>query len=160
MKSIIKLRTLAFFAPFVVVAFCPTPSRAVEVSLQDCPQAVQDTINANRKGGRIDEIDFLAASGIYDVDINLGRGRDLDLVINASGRLLRSVEDIGLARAPRAVKNSIRRLMQGGGRIDDLDLETAGGRVTYRVDIDFPSGPDLEATISEKGLVLKRNRRD
>lgn len=128
--------------------------------MQDCPQAVQDAINANRKGGRIDEIDYLAARGVYDVEIHLGPRRDLDLVISSAGRLLKSVEDIALGNAPRSVKNSIRRLMQGGGRLDDLDLETAAGRVTYRVEIDFPEGPDLNATVSKKGLVLKRNRRD
>lgn len=160
MKSTSTRRCSLLLAPFALTIAFAAPAAAVEVALQDCPQAVQDAINANRKGGRIDEIDFLAARGVYDVDIHLGPGRDLDLVISSAGRLLKSVEDISLGKAPRAVKNSIRRLMRDGGRIDDLDLETTGGRVTYRVEIDFPDGPDLNATLSKKGLVLKRNRRD
>ncbi len=155
-----SLRPLFPFAVLVLLATAVSPTRAIDVSLLNCPKAVQDTIDANRKGGRIEDIDFDAARLIYAVDVRLGGRRDLDLYISSSGRLVRSIEEIPLSKVPRAVKSSIRRLLQDRGRLDDLEIIVAGESVTYRVEVDFPTGADLHATLSKKGLVLKRNRRD
>lgn len=135
-------------------------SRAVDVRLEDCPTAVQDTIRANTKGGRITEIEFQPASGRYQVDVDLSRQRDRDLTINASGVLLRIDEDVSLRQVPPQVRRAINKLRAGGGRIDDLDRETTGARVVFRVEIEFTGDRDLNALLAKNGRVLKRSFRD
>lgn len=133
-----------------------TSADAAEVTLSACPQAVRDTITANQKKGRIDEIN--RSGDRYLVEIDLSKHHDLDLVINADGKLLKSVEDVSLSKVPRPVKNSILKLQGNGGRVDDLKIERAGTRVVYRVEIEFPGKPEIKAKLTETGLVLKRSR--
>lgn len=155
-----SLRPLLPVVALILFAGSVPHTQAVDLTFRDCPKAVQETISANRKGGRIEDIDYDPTRRIYEVEIQLAGRRDLDLYIASSGRLIRSFEDLPLAKVPRAVRSTIRRLMGDRGRLDDLERVRAGTSVTYRLEIDFPTGADLHATLSKKGLVLKRNRRD
>ncbi len=152
--------SLRLFAALSVLAAAPLSARAVEVSLAQCPQAVRETIAANRKGGRIDSIDHLPGRGRYLVEIDLSGRRELDLEIAPDGRLLRSVEDMRLARVPAAVRKTVRKRTPAGGRLDDLEKVTTSKRVVYRVEIDLPGPRDLHLLVSTNGLVLKRSLRD
>lgn len=149
---------LRLSAALAVLAAAPLPARAVEVTLAQCPKAVRETITANRKGGRIDSIDH--RRGRYFVEIDLSGRRDLDLEIAPDGRLLRSVEDVRLARVPAAVRKTVRQRTSAGARLDDLERVTTQTRVVYRVEIDLPGPRDLHLVVSTKGLVLKRSLRD
>lgn len=138
----------------------PAVTLASDTRLEDCPAAVQEAIRANTTDGRLDEIDFLASRGAYEVEIDLGPQRDRRLLVAASGEILEIVEDIPLQDAPEEVRSAIAAETKAGAMLDDLERKTAGTSVTFLAEIDVAGGRDLYLEISDKGSILSRRDRD
>ncbi len=150
MKTIAKIAALALVIP---AASAQTERR--ELRLEDCPQAVRATIEANARGGRVEEVDFIGIDGkeIYIAEVELPKDRDLKVYVSGSGSLAKTLEDITLAEAPEAVQKAAREL---GGAIDDVDKEIAAGKTSYHVEIDRHGEPDLDVVIAADGTILTR----
>ncbi|GAA5124310.1 hypothetical protein JIN84_12500 [Luteolibacter yonseiensis] len=133
-------------------------AQAKEVRLKDCPPGVQITIAAKLGGGRLDEIDRVNKKGVtrYVVDVDGPGGRDITYHLTPAGHVVFSTEDVSLAGCPAAVRNSIRKLLKNGWRIDDIDREISGKSVRFRVEIDRPQERDYEFLLSKNGKVLER----
>lgn len=125
-----------------------------DIRLDECPDAVRKTILDNARGGKIDEVDVIRIEGrtLYIAEVDLPRGLDLKIHVSGDGALLKTREDIPLASVPDAVRDTLESF---GGRIDDLELEIAGGVSTYHAEIDYNGQPDLEVTVAADGRVLR-----
>lgn len=126
-----------------------------EVRLDDCPAAVRETIVANSRDGRIDEIDLIAIgeNKMYIAEVDLAQDTDLKVYVNADGSLVKTREDVRNQEIPAFVNTIVSEL---GGRADDVEKETTGKTVTYHVDVDRTDAPDLEVVIDGQGKVLSK----
>jgi uncharacterized membrane protein YkoI len=133
-------------------------TQAKEVRLKDCPPGVQITIAAKLGGGRLDEIDRVNRNGVtrYVVEVDGPKGRDITYHLTPAGHVVFSTEDVSLAECPAAVRNSIRKLLQKGWKLDDIDREISGKSIRYRVEIDRPKLRDYEFLLAKNGKVLER----
>lgn len=146
--------------PAVLGAALITSSFAREVRFEDCPPAVQQTLRAESKGGRIDEIDLVPATGRYVAEVDFGPSKEATLEVAPNGRLLRKIEDISRNQLPRPVRKTVRRLQGDTGRVDELERETSRRRVVYHLEIDHRTGADEWFLLSRKGAVLRKFPRD
>ncbi len=130
-------------------------SRADNVKLESLPAPVRETIVANARGATVSEIDVLKVDGrtLYVAEVYLTPQKDLDLHVDADGKLIKSKEDIDLSEAPAAVQEAAGEL---GGTIDDIDKVVAGGKTTYHVDIERTNAPDLDVVVAEDGSIVSQ----
>jgi uncharacterized membrane protein YkoI len=124
-----------------------------ELHLSVCPAAVQSAIEANARGGVIDEIDLISIEGkeIYIAEVDLPLDLDLKVYVSGNGALLKTREDAPLASRPAFIRDSVR---EHGGTIDDVEKEIAGGKVTWHVEIDRKGIPDMNVVLNAEGGVI------
>lgn len=139
----------------LLLAALAAPLAARPVQLADCPEPVRATIESKRQGGAIDEIDAHAIEGrtLYVAEIELAGDRDLTLHISPDGTLLSVREETGLEAVPEAA----RRLVQekaAGAEIDEIEKETTGKTVVWRVEIDRKDARDLVLKFDGEGKLL------
>ncbi|MCW1885099.1 hypothetical protein OKA04_10200 [Luteolibacter flavescens] len=126
---------------------------ARDIRLADCPPAVRSTIEANARGGVIDEVDLIAIEGneIYIGEVELPRDLDLKIYVSGSGTLLKTREDISLRSMPGFIREAVSK---HGGKIDDVEKEVQNGKVTWHVEIDRKGIPDLKVVLNAEGSVI------
>jgi uncharacterized membrane protein YkoI len=133
-----------------------------DISLHQCPPAVQDAIQKNLRGGKLDDIEkkHYGDRSTYVAEVELpGRddNNDLELHIAEDGRLLKSIEDIDLKDTPPAVRDALRNF---GGKVDDVDRVEMDGQVTYHAEIDRNNDDDLDVVVAADGKVIRETRDD
>ncbi|HEY1084011.1 MAG TPA: hypothetical protein VGE29_17240 [Prosthecobacter sp.] len=151
--------SLIFFAVLIAVALLKvSAARAEDISLASCPVPVQETIQKNLHGGVLDEVKFISVAGriLYVAEVDLPGGRDLKVHVGRDGGLIKTREEITLAEVPAAVVTAAQKLVPEGGKIDDVDRETANGTVTYRIEIDRPLTRELKLHFAADGTVLNQ----
>jgi uncharacterized membrane protein YkoI len=126
-----------------------------EVHLGECPQPVQATVNANARGGHIEEVDVIGIEGktIYIAEIALSRHRDLKVYVSGNGALLKTLEEMFFREIPEPVRTAAQGI---GGAVDDIEKETRGEAVTYHVEIDRPGETDLDVVLAADGAILSQ----
>jgi len=131
---------------------------AGDIDLKSCPAAVQQTIQANSRDGKLDEIDVIKIEDrtLYVADVDLPGDKDLKIHVSGEGKLLKTREDVAASELPPAVAGAVDKLAAAGGRLDDVDKEVADGKTTYHVEIDRSGSADLKAVVAEDGAVLSQ----
>ncbi|MCW1922398.1 hypothetical protein OKA05_07520 [Luteolibacter arcticus] len=124
-----------------------------DLHLHQCPAAVQGTIESNARGGVIEEVDLISIEGseIYIAEVELPRDLDLKVYVSGNGTLLKTREDVPLRSMPTFIRDAVRG---HGGTIDDVEKETAGGKVTWHVEIDRKGIPDMDVVLNAEGGVI------
>lgn len=156
-----KTKTFLFVPAAALLAaltFAPALS-AKDITLAECPASVQQAINQNLAGGTLDEVDLVSIQGqnLYVAEVKLPTAqRERKLYLNASGTVIKVRDDISLGEAPAAVQDAAKKLASTTGRVDDVEKETAGDKVTYRVEIDRQDkdGGDIKAVFNADGSIL------
>jgi uncharacterized membrane protein YkoI len=135
---------------------------ATAADLQHCtrflsaPEAVRKTVLSEARDGLIDELEIHRIEGraIYVAEVE--RPADLKIYVDESGRLIRVREEIDVRQLPQPVQAAIDA---ENGKIDDLEKETADGKVTYHAEIETPGDVEVRLKISADGKVLSRHER-
>jgi uncharacterized membrane protein YkoI len=124
-----------------------------ELHLNQCPASVQSAIEANARGGVIDEVDLISVEGkeIYIAEVDLPRDLDLKVYVSGNGSLLKTREDVPLGSMPAFIRDAVR---EHGGTIDDVEKEIAGGKVIWHVEIDRKAIPDMNMVLNAEGGVI------
>ncbi|WP_051946123.1 hypothetical protein [Verrucomicrobium sp. BvORR106] len=156
-----KTKTFLFVPAAALLAaltFAPALS-AKDITLAECPASVQQAINQNLAGGTLDEVDLVSIQGqsLYVAEVKLPTAqRERKLYLNASGTVIKVRDDIALSDAPAAVQDAAKKLASTTGRVDDVEKETAGDKVTYRVEIDRQDkdGGDIKAVFNADGSII------
>jgi len=150
MNTIKIITTLAF-----TTALAGAQGKSREMRLEECPPPVQSTVQANARGGNIEEVDLINIDGkvIYIAEAELPRDRDLKIYVSGNGALMKTLEEVLLRETPEAVRNAVQGL---GGRVDEVNLETEGQTLSYHVEIDRQGAPDLDVVVSATGAILSQ----
>lgn len=146
MKSIIQLCLLFALASHSV---------ADEISLDACPAPVRSAVRQNERQGRVDEVKFYNIQGkeLYVVEIELPTKRELKLHLSSDGTLVKMSEEILLTELPGEVRAVVEEKAQGG-TLDDVEKETVGKVVTYRIEIERKQMPDVDLLLDAAGGIL------
>lgn len=128
---------------------------AMEIPIDQCPAPVQATVRNHSRDGKLDEIESFAIEGktLYVAEIDLPGKRDLKIHIASDGTLLKIREDIAMADIPQPVRATAEAKL-AGGTVDDVEMETANGKVTYHVEIERKGAPDIDLVIAPDGKLL------
>ncbi|HEY1121579.1 MAG TPA: hypothetical protein VGE67_08255 [Haloferula sp.] len=135
------------------LAAASTTASARDLQLHECPAAVQSTVEANSRGGVIDEVDLISIEGkeIYIAEVDLPRDLDLKVYVSGNGSLLKTREDIPQQSMPSFIRDAVR---EHGGTIDDVEKEVSGSTVTWHVEIDRKGMPDMKVVLNAEGGVI------
>jgi uncharacterized membrane protein YkoI len=146
------IKTLAALACTTLLASADTDRR--ELRIEDCPPAVQATVEANARGGFVDEVDLIAIEGkeIYISEVELPRDRDLKIYVSGNGSLVKTREELSLRELPAFIRDVTREY---GGTLDEVEKEVAGGKVTFHVEIDRKGMPDIDLVLNAEGGVIR-----
>lgn len=149
MKTITTLSVLA-----LTTALASAGIERAELRIEECPAAVQTTVEAHARGGVIDEVDLIAIEGkeIYIAEVELPRDRDLKIYVSGNGSLVKTREELSLRELPAFIRDVTREY---GGTLDDVEKEVADGQVTYHVEIDRKGMPDLDVVLNAEGGVIR-----
>ncbi|MDB6016234.1 MAG: hypothetical protein JWR19_723 [Pedosphaera sp.] len=124
------------------------------VSLADVPAAVQRTIQAQSKGGKLGEIERDEKEGEVTYSVGLTQdGKERDFAVAENGRL--SSVEVSLDETPEPVQKAIKTAV-GGGILDNIDkvLEEAGTN-SFEVDMTTKSGEDRVFNVGIDGKLLR-----
>jgi hypothetical protein len=120
------IKTLTALACTTLLASADIDRR--ELRIEDCPPAVQATVvDANARGGVIDEVDLIAIEGkeIYIAEMELPRDRDLKIYVSGNGSLVKTREELSPRELPAFIRDVTRDY---GGTLEDVEKEVAGAR--------------------------------
>lgn len=139
-------------------------AKAQELKLNECPPAVQSTIQSNGQGGTLTEIKLVDRDGsnVYVVEIGLTQDRDMKLYIAPDGTLVRLRKEVDFKETPATVRRTILGLMPAGSTITDVDVDTTEGVTTYVVEFKVSETLERKITMNAEGAVLSehdKNRR-
>lgn len=128
---------------------------AGEIKLEDCPDAVRETVGQHQRQGRVDEVESYNIQGraLYVVEIELPTRRELKLHISPDGTLVKMSEEVSLAELPDVVRAVVEE-KAAGGTLDDLEKETMGKVVNYRMEIEREKMPDVDLLLDAAGGIL------
>jgi hypothetical protein len=154
------MKTKILFMAALAQALAGGIAGADEIRLEDCPPSVQQTVLANSRDGRVDDIELSPDGRTYEVEVNLPRLRERQMRIAADGTLLETIEDIGLAEAPEPVRRTVESETTAGARLEEVGRKTVSDTTVFLAEIDLPDNRDLYLEISDKGSILNRLVRD
>jgi len=101
------------------------------VRMKDLPLAVQKTVQEQSRGAKIRALTREVEEGktFFEVELRInGRGRDV--LIDPSGAVVETEDQITLAEAPAAVKAEIEK-QAGKGRIISVESVTKAGAIVF-----------------------------
>jgi uncharacterized membrane protein YkoI len=144
----------------VLLAITATHSRADlpgsrEIRLADCPAAVRESITQHSRGGHVEEVGHvrIGSHALYVAEVDLAGGRDLEIHVDASGKLIETREETTLAELPVPVRSATGNL---GGSPDDIECHVNDGTTTYHLEIERRGRPDLDVVLAADGQVISQ----
>ncbi len=150
-----------------------------KVTLDQCPPAVQVTIQAEAAGGTIEEIEKETKGDVTTYEAEIAKdGREIEIKVAADGTLLKKKvkdgdkdedkdedkeenekdEKITLDQCPAAVQVTI-QAEAAGGTIEEIEKEVKGDVTTYEAEIK-KDGKEIEIKVAADGTLLKKKVKD
>jgi len=136
---------------------------ATSPALNTLPAPVQKTLEAQRVGREVNDIDKETWNGqtVYEVEFKesgpnsrIHIASDGTLVMNKGAR--ESYLGTQLSETPRVVQDTVKGLA-GNAMVSDVDVKTKDGKVVYNVEIQ-QEGRNRHLQISENGALLSDNK--
>jgi hypothetical protein len=148
------MRTLIILAAAFALCAAAAPA-GKKLTVQDLPQAVQKTVQAELKGGEIKNIDKEKEHGVtqYEVETVLnGKHRDFEVDIN--GKLLVLEEETSIDSIPAAAKASILKKV-ADGKLGMVESFIRGGETLYEAAYTTKAGKKRELLVKADGSETK-----
>ncbi len=151
------MKTVAILTSCVAM-LAPSPKLFADddtVNLAAYPTAVQQAIQANLQGGKLDEIKTVRIDGrtLYKVEVDLKRDRDLNLYIGGDGQIMKTRKEIALSAAPKVVRDAAKAV---GGKIEEIEEVVSQGTTTYLVELEQAGDREIIVEFSETGAILSQ----
>ncbi|MGO4877495.1 PepSY-like domain-containing protein [Pedobacter psychrotolerans] len=124
-------------------------SLAQDIDSKNVPAAVKTAFA--KAYPKATDVDWEKKGADYKVDFDLGK-TDHSATYAATGKIISFEKDIPNNQLPAAIAKSI-KAKYPQGRIDDVDWISAGGKITYKVDIE--GTPDVNVWYSADGKFIK-----
>ena len=131
-------------------AFADTP-----IKMGDLPAAVQQTVREQSKGGAIRGLAKEVENGktLYEVELKMN-GRNRDVLIDPSGKVVEIEEEVAVDSLPAAVKAGLEK-QTGKGRIIGVESITRDNAIiAYEAKI-WKAGKTSEVKIGLDGSMMK-----
>lgn len=100
------------------------------------------------------DIEWEMKADTYNVEFEIGRSADHEIWYDKSGNQLKHKEEFPKSQLPKAVLNTLQKDFKGY-KIDDVEKITAGGKVSYKMELDSRA-KDWEIEIDNNGKVLHK----
>jgi uncharacterized membrane protein YkoI len=143
-----------------LLALCLGPALAQEkkentLALKDLAPAVQNTIQAELKGGEIKSIGKETEHGVaqYEVETMLN-GKRRDFNVDTKGKLLLVEEETSIDSIPAAAKAAILKKV-GDGKLGMVELFMRGGETMYEAAYTTKAGKKHEVLVKADGTETK-----
>ena len=123
---------------------------SVQVFLADTPPAVQKTINAQLRKGKVDTIEesFDADGIIFAVQMTAKNGDERHFSVAADGKL-ESLE-MSLAETPALVQTAIKAQL-GDGQVNSIEKNFADNGITFEVEMTGKNGVNRDFSVNNSG---------
>lgn len=130
-----------------------------EISAEECPGSVADTLLDCLDSGRVERI--LTTPGrrrpCYFVEIELDGDLLRKLQISEDGTLLGRVDEMRPSELPRTVKSTVTEFLEAGARFDTADHVVTSEREEFHVELDLGDDLDLHLFLDESGALLRQH---
>lgn len=128
------------------------------VDIEDVPEDVRATIEANFPENRIDdvEINFQSKLDRYVATLDLRGERQLRVYVSSEGDLIKEKRDVLFRNLPKPVRDAVEDELDENDEVTDVERVTKGERVRYVITI--RDGDDDETSkiiVSPNGTVLE-----
>lgn len=127
------------------------------VKIEDLPAAVQSAVREQTKNATLSGLSIEKENGktLYEVETKVN-GRSRDLMLDQSGAVVETEEEVDLDSIPALAKAAIeKRAAAGGGHISKVERATAGSDVSYEATIKTKSGKTIEYGVTSDGKPKK-----
>jgi uncharacterized membrane protein YkoI len=141
--------------PAALALFLGVSSGQKKLTLQDLPPAVQKTVQAELKGGEIQNIDKETENGVaqYEVETMLnGKHRDFD--VDTKGNLMVVEEETDIDSIPAPAKAAVLKKV-GAGKLARVELFRRGGETMYEAGYTGKDGRKHEVLVKADGTETK-----
>ncbi len=147
-----KTKTFVLLALIIPSLAHAGPKKAAE-RLRQAPEPVRKTVTDHSRGGVVDDFDTIRIDGktIHIAEIELPL--DLKLYVSDDGSLIKIREEIPTANAPAPVLAAAKPL---GDSIKEVEKETAGESITYRVEVKRKGQADIDLHLTADGKILSQ----
>ena len=145
-----------FAAAAVAFALCSN-SGALEkkLTLKDLPPAVQQTVNAELKGGEIKSIDKETEHGVTQYEIEtLMNGKHRDFNVDLKGNLVVVEEETPIDAIPAPAKAGILKRV-ADGKLGLVETVTQGAKTLYEAHYISKNGRRHEVLVKSDGAETK-----
>ena len=123
------------------------------ILVKDLPPAVQRVVQDEQsKGATIKKVSAEKEQGktVYEVETTVA-GHTRDVIVDATGRIVESEEEISIEAVPAAVKAAL----QAAGTVLKVETLTRGASVTYEAQIE-KNGKKSEIALDAAGKRVKK----
>lgn len=146
-----------FAASTLAFAFCWSSVAAEKkLSLKDLPPAVQQTVNAQLKGGEIQSIDKETEHGVTQYEIEtLVNGKHRDFNVDLKGNLVVVEEETAIGAIPAPAKAAILKRV-ADGKLGLVETVTQGAKTLYEAHYISKNGKRREFLVKADGAETKQ----
>ena len=149
-----SMRTLTILTASLVLCFSAAFARK-KLALKDLPPAVQQTVQAELKGGEIRNIGKETEHGVtqYEIETMLnGKHRDFD--VDTKGKLVEVEEETAIDSLPAPAKAAIMKKV-ADGKLGMVELFMRGGETMYEAEYTTKTGKKREVLVKADGTETK-----
>lgn len=149
-----KRQTLFLITAAGLCTYCPAVEK--ELDPKDLPAAVSTAIAKAYPKAEIDETVAHIKKGVttYEAELETSDGSEIELTLDASGKILTVEQEIEPEKLPAAVSASVAKAYPGA-EIEDAEIITENGETTYEVEVSTKGGKEMDITLDASGKVLK-----
>ena len=124
------------------------------ISLKEAPAAVQKTVTAELKGGKLRGLSVEVDKGktTYEAELTV-EGHDRDIVIDPEGKIVEAERVVQLSALPEMVRASILH-EAAKGTVERVEELTKGGVVSYEALIKETGKKNREIVVGADGKVV------
>ena len=128
-----------------------------KVKLEELPPAVRAAVNEQTRNATLVGLSTENEKGktVYEVETKVG-GKRRDLVLDQTGTVVQTEEEIDMATVPASANSAIRK-RAAGGRISMAEKVTAGTAIRYEAVIRSKAGKTAEYAVNADGTPHKEN---
>ncbi len=135
-----------------VALLAPVLAAEKKVKLESLPPAVQNGVREQTKNATLVGLNEEKEKGktVYEVETKGASGKTRDLLLDSTGAVIETEEEIDLDAVPAAAKAAIQKRL-AGGTIRKVEKLTKGSSVSYEAAIKTKSGKNTEIGVNADG---------
>ncbi len=130
-----------------------------EISFDECPHKVLDSVSKCVPSGRIARILVERASRryLFFVEVELPGNRECKLQISDDGELHSRIDGMRKSELPQIVNSTVTHFLKAGARFDTAERVFTVLSEEFHVQLDLGNNLDLHLFLDQSGALLRRH---